>query len=107
MSKYATDTGAGIIAPNGERLAVKFEILVELNRLSSELEKVKGIRDTYQSRLVDAIAQRNALLAACKAVRARIKGEYDDPDLGAFGPLSDMTGDVLAITSAAIKEASK
>lgn len=45
------------------------------------------------------------LLAALRAVRARIRGEWDDPDLLAFGPLAIKDEDVLAIAERAIAAA--
>lgn len=42
-----------------------------------------------------------AAASALRAIRARIKGEFDHPDLIAFGPLSERDGDILAIIAKA------
>lgn len=43
------------------------------------------------------------LLAAIRAIQARIKGEYDNPDLVKFGPLmTDRITDIVDIVEAAI-----
>lgn len=41
-------------------------------------------------------------MVALRAIRARINGEYDHPDLVKLGPLGDQQGDLLAIVSAAL-----
>ena len=45
------------------------------------------------------------LLEALTAIRARISGEWDNPALLKFGPLSDMTTDIQIIAQAAIRKA--
>lgn len=47
------------------------------------------------------------LLAALKAVKARINGVWDEPALVAYGPLGNTTDDVLAIVTAAITKAER
>ena len=39
--------------------------------------------------------------SALRAIRARISGQFDHPDLIAFGPLGDKDGDILAIIAKA------
>ena len=47
-----------------------------------------------------------ALKAALVAIRARIKGEFDAPELMAFGPLSTrIDDDIRAIVDAALRVA--
>ncbi len=45
------------------------------------------------------------LLAACRAIRARVVGEFDNPDLLVFGALGEMQDDVLRLANAAIRRA--
>lgn len=52
------------------------------------------------------IASAPELLSALKAIKARINGVWDDPDLMAFGPLSaNGDDDILELTTAAIAKA--
>lgn len=44
------------------------------------------------------------LVGALRAIRARITGEFDDPDLLAYGPLSHTNGDCMEIASRALKD---
>lgn len=51
-------------------------------------------------------AQRAELLAALKAIKARIDGDYDNPALVAFGPLhTDISLDCALLADAAIAKA--
>lgn len=44
------------------------------------------------------------LAAALRAVKARVNGVWDDPDLMAFGPLGMLGEDVTAIVNVAIEK---
>ena len=44
-------------------------------------------------------------ISALRAIDARIHGRWDDPDLMAFGPLSDMGDDISDIVLAALEAA--
>lgn len=51
--------------------------------------------------LLELAAKCDQLQAALRAVRARIQGQYDTPELQAFGPLSTSAdADCLAIIAA-------
>ena len=49
--------------------------------------------------------QRDELLTALEAIRARINGVFDHPALVAFGPLDTCEGDCAEIARAAIAKA--
>lgn len=44
------------------------------------------------------------LLAALKAIRARIHGDFDSPELLAFGPLKDRESDLLWIVNETLRK---
>ena len=55
--------------------------------------------------IVRAVNNHDELVSSLKAIIARISGNFDDPDLEAFGPLSDNTEmDILAIAKEAINQ---
>ena len=59
--------------------------------------------DASNARLIAAAPE---LLAALRAIKARIKGVWDDPDLVKFGELMvDSDEDILALAEAAIAQA--
>ncbi|HET7150857.1 MAG TPA: hypothetical protein VFI60_05565 [Candidatus Acidoferrum sp.] len=61
-----------------------------------------GFDNEANARLIAAAPD---LLEALTAIRARISGEWDNPALLKFGPLSDMTSDIQIIARTAIAKA--
>jgi hypothetical protein len=62
-----------------------------------------GIEETELDLPPDPV--RAELLAALRAIRARIAGRFDDPDLMAAGPLGTESFDIDRIAEAAIRKA--
>lgn len=102
-----------VIAEGLEQAIVKFGNDLKLGFCFYGCATVEDSRHVYgvtwkPVRAVNLIAGYEAVEKAMRAVQARINGEWDQPDLVAFGPLlPDTTSDCLRIADAALAALAK
>lgn len=77
---------------------------IYVNSVEGEDEAEIGLEEDWPTKEEREETQRHeAALAALRAIRARVDGVWDHPDLKAFGPLhSDPMKDIMAIAHTAL-----
>lgn len=90
---------------NQYRSALSNEIITGEQEFSSlaSCRKYQAITEASRNALEAHIEKLERAAGALRAIKARIDGVFDDPDLTAFGPLStDSCEDVYKITTGAL-----
>jgi hypothetical protein len=67
------------------------------------MNRARQLREEHN----DTVNEHADLLAALRAIIARVDGVFDDPALMAYGPLAGKDSDVLTIARAAIAKAER
>ena len=112
LTPEADDDPLGVykVQPIFDNLTAKFEATNDFDldtpEGQAEEEKVLNAIHKENAKVAHLIAAAPDLLAALRAIVARINGVWDDPDLLAFGELlPDTEADIEAIASQAIAKA--